>query len=275
MKSIIITIFGSYLCIIVLVYIFQRNLMYSPGQEVLTPQDTDVPEMSVINLTTQDGLAINSWYAPPQTDQKPVVLIYHGNAGTIAGRDFKARYFLDAGYGVLLVGYRGYANNPGSPSETGLYDDARTAFKHLINQDFAPERIVLYGESLGCAIAIQMAYEVHQGLMTGTPDQVAGIILEAPFTTMGDTAASHYPWLPANLLVKDKFNSIDKIPSLKSPLMIVHGSKDRTIAQSHGKLLFDKASSQKEALWPDQAGHNDLFDFGIGPKIINWMAKIL
>jgi len=276
MKSLIITALGCYLSIVVLIYIFQRNLMYAPGHDVSSPQASQVPEMSVYRLSSTDGLEITSWYAPPASNEMSVVIIYHGNAGTIASRAFKARYFLDAGYGVLLVGYRGYADNSGKPDEQGLYGDARTALEFLTREGIPSERWVFYGESLGCAIAVQMALEAERGQLSGTtgiPGIISGLILEAPFTSMPQAAAYHYPWLPARWLVKDKFRSIDKISALKTPVLIVHGEQDRTIPQSHGKKLYEQITSPKKGLWIKKAGHNDLYDFDAGLAIVEWISE--
>jgi uncharacterized protein len=272
MKTALITIIGSYLSIVVLVYIFQRSLMYAPGHDVLMPHQADVPEMTVHVLNTSDGLAITSWFAAPKSPEMPVVIIFHGNAGTLSGRAFKARYFLDEGMGVMLVGYRGYSDNPGTPDEMGLYEDARSALGFLAKQGILPDQMILYGESLGCAIAVQMAYEAQQN-NAAEQSSLSGIILESPFTSMGDAASHHYPWLPARLLVKDRYDSSSKMPSLKTPVLIIHGEKDPTIPQSQGKALFELASEPKEALWINGAGHNNLYDYNINQSMVAWIFK--
>ena len=272
MKTVLISLIGSYLGVVALVYVFQRNLMYAPGHDVVSPQAAGVPEMSVHKLSVADGLEITSWYAPPKSDNKSVVVLFQGNAGTISSRAFKARYFLDAGLGVMLVGYRGYSDNPGTPNEKGLYMDARAALMFLTEQGVSSDQWVLYGESLGCAIAVQMAFDIQHDKITGQ-NSPSALILEAPFTSMGDVAAHHYPWLPARLLVRDHYDSFEKIPSLNVALLVVHGEGDSTIPQSQGKALFNLASEPKDALWIEGAGHNNLFDYGVGPAMVEWVLK--
>jgi hypothetical protein len=272
MKLVILTAIGCYLGLVALVYVFQRDLMYVPERKMPTPQVAGVAEMTAYLLSTSDGLDLTSWYAPPRTHGMPVIVLYHGNAGTLAGRAFKARIFLDAGYGVMLVGYRGYGNNPGSPNENGLYIDSRAALEFLSQQGIARDRLILYGESLGCAVAIQTALEIQRDAEATQSPVIRGLVLEAPFTSMGDAAAVHYPWLPARLLVKDDFKSIEKIARLTMPLFVVHGGRDLTVPQSHGRALFDLANEPKQALWIDDAGHNDLYDEGLTPVLLEWMA---
>ncbi len=274
MKLVLLTAIGCYLGLVGLVYIFQRDMMYIPDRGMPTPQASGVDDMSAFKILTSDGLEITSWYAPPRNDQMPIIVLFHGNAGSLAGRAFKARIFLDAGYGVMLVGYRGYGNNPGSPHEDGLYMDGRAALDFLTQQGIGADRWMLYGESLGCAVAIQMALEYQgQADTTQSSPGVMGLVLESPFTSMGDAAAVHYPWLPARWLVKDGYKSFEKIGRLTTPLFVVHGGQDRTVPQSHGRTLFDLANEPKQALWIDAASHNDLYDHGLTPVLLEWMAS--
>jgi len=117
-----------------------------------------------------------------------------------------------------------------------------------------------------------MAFDIQHGKIIGQGSPSA-LLLEAPFTSMGEVAAYHYPWLPARLLVRDHYNSFEKIPSLSIPLLIVHGEDDPTIPQSQGKALFNLASEPKDACWIDGAGHNNLFDYGAGPAMVEWLTK--
>ncbi|MBT3558322.1 MAG: alpha/beta hydrolase [Rhodospirillales bacterium] len=272
-KTLIIGLVCGYALVVVLVYSFQRSLMYVPSREALpAPEAAGVAEMAPIQLRTSDGLVLTSWYAPPN-GQKQVVVLFHGNAGTLAGRAFKARYFLDAGYGVLLVGYRGFGENPGKPTEQGLYIDARTALRHMLDQGYHPKDIILYGESLGSGVATQMAWE-QAGTFSQNNEPFAALILEAPFTSMGAAAANHYPWLPAQYLVKDRYDSLSKIDQIGTALYIMHGAQDRTVPQSHGRILFDQASEPKESHWIEPARHVDVYDFGAWVSLSKWLKTI-
>ncbi len=258
---------GVYFGIVFIIYVFQRSLMYSPETMMGEPEAHNLPEMTNLDLTTADGLNIQSWYKAPQEDQ-PFLIFFHGNAGSIADRADKVRPYLDAGFGVILAGYRGFGGNSGNPTENGLYEDASTILRYLLDINILPGRWVIYGESLGAAVATEMAYKYS---IKNTP--VGWVILEAPFSSMGDAAAFHYPLLPARYLVRDKYSSISKIGKIKSPLLIFHGAEDRTVPQKLGKKLFEAALEPKLSLWLDNADHNNLYDFGAVPHILNFINQ--
>ena len=256
-----------YFGLVFLVYISQRSLMYNPGTTRVAPEAHNLPEMKNLELTTADGLIIQSWYAAPQEGQ-PILIFFQGNAGAIADRADKVRPYLNAGLGVILAGYRGFGGNPGSPTETGLYEDASTILGYLLDNKIQPEQWVIYGESLGAGVATEMA---HRYSLQNTP--VGLVILEAPFTSMGDAAAFHYPLLPARYLVRDKYSSISKIGKINAPLLIFHGREDETVPQKLGKELFKEAHEPKLSIWIDDAGHNNLYDFGAAPQILNFINQ--
>lgn len=268
MFQVILAALGAYALIVLSLFVFQRNLMYHTDSPQVPVAQSQVPEAEERFVDTAPGIRVRSWYLPPDGD-KPVIVFYHGNAGTIADRDFKARLWRDMGYGVWLAGYRGFGGNPGLPTEQGLYDDARAVIRALEAHGIAPARMVIYGESLGSGVATQMAHELAQ---SGTP--VRALVLEAPFTSMGDAAQARYPFVPARWLVKDRYRSIDKIASIDAPLFIVHGDRDRVIGQSHGRALFSTAQEPKKALWVDGGGHTDLFDFGVGQAVADFIAEL-
>ena len=268
-KATLLTLALGYLTVVLLLYVFQRNLMYLPGGDAGAPGDSAVPEMTVMTVRADDGVQTVSWYATAANGTGKTVVILHGNAGNIADRDFKARYFIDAGYGAMLVGYRGFGGNPGQPTESGLYADARAALSALESQGVAAGDIVLYGESMGSGIAVQMAKEMSE---SDTP--AGGVILEAPFTSMAAAAAYHYAWIPARYLVRDRFDSIAKIAAINAPVLIVHGDSDRTVPQVLGKKLFSAAAEPKDAIWLEGAGHVDIFDFDVVSPMLTWLAEL-
>lgn len=267
-KAVLLTALIGYLTVVALLYLFQRNLMYFPGGRVGEPADAGVPEMVERRIRAADGVETVSWVGPAGTSKKTVV-IFHGNAGNIADRVFKARYFLDDGYGVVLAGYRGFGGNAGQPEEQGLYADARALLQALTAEGAAAGDFVLYGESMGSGIAVHLARELAE---SGAP--VAGVILEAPFTSMAAAAAYHYAWLPARYLVRDRYDSLAKIAEIDAPLLVIHGERDRTVPQTLGKELFSAAREPKEAIWLDRAGHVDIFDYDVVSPILEWLRKI-
>ena len=255
-----------YIAVIMVMYLSQRKLMYHPNSNLDTPLSHGIPEVVPIKLVTSDDLTITSWFKASGTN-KPFLIYFHGNAGHIGDRATKVCAYLEAGYGILLVGYRGYGGNPGKPTEQGLYKDAATALDFLLRSGVAPDQWVLYGESLGTAIAIEMAARFS----TKTP--VAGVVLEAPFSSMADAAGALYPYLPTKILIKDEYDSKLKITTIKSPIMVVHGDMDKTIPQKLGIKLFDAANEPKSSLWINGAGHNNLYDFGMDQEVISFIDK--
>jgi len=272
MLQVFITAAVFYIALVVLMYVLQRNFLYYPENFTPTPAQSDVPEMEEVRFTTQDGVELFAWVAPPSLDTqpsmdtKPWVVLFHGNAGSVGARGFKARVFLDAGYGVMLAEYRGYGGNPGTPSEAGLMHDARAALAYLAGQGVSGQDLVLYGESLGTGVAVAMAAEAAE---LGHP--VAALVLEAPYTTIPDVAAAHYPFLPVRLLMKDHYDSLSRIALVNAPVFVTHGSEDWTVPQSLGRKLFGAAVQPKDALWVDGDAHNDLF----GPRVFQAILEFL
>jgi len=258
---------AAYLCIITIMYVTQRNLMYHPDKNLGRPMDSGLPEMVAVNLTNDEGQKVVSWYKSASTN-KPTLVYFHGNAGNIGDRHDKVRPFLDHGIGVMLVGYRGYGNNAGNPTEEGLYSDAALALDFLSRTGIMPDHWVLYGESLGSGIAVEMAQRI------GTVSPAAALILEAPFSSMADAGKNHYPWLPVNVLLKDRYDSISKIKSVNTPLLILHGTADKVVPIELGRKLFNTAVDPKSVHWISGAGHDDLFDHGADKMVIDFIERI-
>jgi fermentation-respiration switch protein FrsA (DUF1100 family) len=256
----------AYAGLVAVLYVAQRSLMYSPGHDLGSPGDHGLPELSQLSIRTADGLTLTSWYLAPSPGRS-VLVYFQGNAGTIGGREHKVRPFIEAGFGVMLVGYRGFGNNPGSPTEEGLYADGMGALAWLSENDMPPSRWVLYGESLGSGIATELAWRQAR---EGAP--VGALVLEAPFTSMGDAAASHYPYVPARLLVRDRFDSLAKIDAIETKLLVVHGTRDRTVPFNQGEALFTKAREPKAFHRVENAGHADLFDFRAQFEVLKFLG---
>jgi fermentation-respiration switch protein FrsA (DUF1100 family) len=242
-----------YLAVVGLLYIFQRDLMYQPDQIRRVPPSyyAMLAGVQEVTLKTSDGLNVYAWYAPAP-DGRPTVAIFHGNGGSLRSQRYRLAYFKDAGMGVFLLGYRGYAGSDGSPSEQGLYTDARAALDWLNGRGVADGRIVLYGESLGSGVATKMASE----------RDVALVVLESPYTSTVEVAAMQFPLVPVDWLMKDRYESIARIALVKEPLLVMHGDADQVIPQALGRRLFAAANEPKEGFWPTGVGHNDIFDKG-------------
>jgi fermentation-respiration switch protein FrsA (DUF1100 family) len=266
-------VLGIYLALVIGLYFFQRQIIYNPSESMPSPMEAGVPEMQELKVTSLDGNLLKFWYRPSYNNQ-PTIIFFHGNAGNLSDRSFKIKPYLDEGFGVLLVAYRGYGKNLGNPSEIGLYYDARAQLNYLKNLGVYPKDWILYGESLGTGVAVHMAFEMATNNKGGEIlDPAAGLVLEAPFSSMPEIAQDHYPFIPARFMIWDQFNSISKISQIDIPVFIVHGQEDKVISFEHGKKLFQSANQPKQAKWIPLAGHNNLYDFGMAELVIDFIGK--
>ena len=243
-------------------FLGQRRLLYLPDR---TPPDLALARlhgMAPAELATDDGLSLLAWYAPARGPGKATLVYFHGNAGHIGHRAGKVRPYLDAGHGVLLVSWRGYGGNDGSPTEDGLYRDGRAAFAFLDGLGVAPETTVAYGESLGSGVAVQMARE----------RRVGGVVLESPYTSIASLAAHHYWYLPAVWLVRDRFDSLSKIGGIDAPLLVLHGERDRVVPVGFGRALFAAAREPKTWRGLAQAGH-DLYGPDAAEAVLAFLSE--
>jgi hypothetical protein len=243
-------------------YVFQRHLLYFP--DVRRPEFLDLAVLGVreITLKTGDGLSLLSWYLPPR-DRHPVIAYFHGNGGHIGYRAERLRWFARNGYGVLMAEYRGYGGNPGTPSESGLVADGAAALDFLDGEGIAPNRFVIYGESLGSGVAVLLAAQ----------REVASLILEAPFTSVAEVAQYHYSFIPASALLRDRFDSRAKIGNVRAPILVLHGERDRVVPLRYGRALFDAAPDPKELWLSREAGHEDLVRHGALEAVLDFLRR--
>jgi hypothetical protein len=252
----------GYAFLVVMVYFGQRYLQYAPDRGYPgKPADNDAGNMQELRVRTEDGLGLLAWFAPPRNKDGKVIILYHGNAGHIGHRAAKMQQFIRRGYGVYLCEYRGYGGNRGSISEDGLYKDARSALKWLEANGYPPSQWIFYGESLGSGPAVQMAVEFQPKIL----------ILESAFSSALDVAREVYPWLPVTYLMKDKFDNLSKIKSIRSSLMMIHGDEDPVIPPQLAQKLYDAANHPKELVMIDGGHHNDLYEHFAGSIILEWL----
>ena len=243
-------------------FVFQRSLMYAP--DISRPNPSD--RADVVTVDTADNISITSSFISAPVKARKTLVFFHGNAGNHGYRAYKAVPYVGAGYDVLLAEYRGYGGNAGHPSEQGLYSDARAQIKFIIEKKgVLEEQIILYGESIGSGVAVQMATEY--------PD-VHALILETPFSSMVELASAKYSFAPVGLLLKDRYMSIDKISSLGMPVFIGHGKLDQTVPYSSAQKLYERARGNKNFVSYDLGGHNNLYDFGFADHVLDFLSGI-
>ncbi|KGP64222.1 hypothetical protein EP47_03995 [Legionella norrlandica] len=245
-KQIVLMSFTILGFVILLMYIFQRQLIYFPNRHTPKLEHFDATDMHVVSLHTKDNLPIKSWYKSA-VKHRPTILYLHGNAGHIGYRMPLARQFIDAGLGVFLLEYRGYGGNPGKPTEKGLYEDGRAAIQFLAQNGISSRYLILYGESIGTGVATKLA----------TEHPVCAVILQSPFTSLTNLAHYHYPL--SFLKPWDQYNSLERIKKINAPLLVLHGKLDQIIPYQEGLTIFKEANAPKKMISFDNKEHNDLW----------------
>ena len=254
---------AAWLVLVGVMYAGQRSMMYFPDPSEPHPHDHGLPQMESIRIAVDEKVEILAWWHAPADEAHPVLVYFHGNAGHIGERDYKVRDMVEAGYGVLLATYRYNAGAGGKGSERALLADARRAIEFVKKHSIAEQRIVLYGESLGSGVAVAMA----------TEHDVAGLVLESPYSSIADVAHSRYWFALAKWLLRDRFDSVARIGKVRAPILLLHGHADRTIPIRFAEKLYDAAPEPKEAHFYPDGGHVDLFDYGADRLVMDFMDR--
>lgn len=256
-----IVILAVYLGLIALMYVLQRRFIYIPDKRV--PDISRAPWAELIEIKTADGLILKSWWCPPKDTSKPVIAFFHGNADNIETRIPKAEVFIEKGYGILLPEYRGYGGNPGSPTEEGLYHDARAHLDWLLKEkSIKPENLILYGESLGSGVAVHIATEYD----------AKALILDVPYYSVLDMCRFRAPFIPfMEKLARDHYRSDLKIGTLNLPVFVGVGERDMVTPHRFGTKLFEAANEPKKYMKYPKAGHLGIYDKGFGEDVIGFI----
>ncbi len=254
---------GLYLSMAVALYALQTPMIYLNGAPHRHPDEVGLPQVREETIRTSDGESLVAWWSPPK-DRRLVVLDLQGQGGGPSWRADRIRHFIDAGYGILTVAYRGFAGSTGEPSEHGLTTDALAAYRWLLDKGYAGARIVVFGESLGSGVAVQLAARV----------EAAAVVLDSPFTSLVEVAQARFPLFPARWIMRDRFDSLARIGELKAPLLVVHGDRDAAVPYALGKRLYEAAGGNKRMVTLAGGGHTAPFDEGPWAAISAFLDEV-
>ena len=250
LKWLLIIVVVGYGGLLLLVYLGQRALQYFPDRARTPPAAAGLPEAEEVVLDSSGGERVIVWHIPPR-GEKPVVLYFHGNGGSLRWRVDRFRALAADGTGLIALSYRGYGGSSGRPTEKGLIDDALAAYAFAAAR-YPASRLALWGESLGTGVAVALAAQ----------KPVGRIVLESPFTSIADIAAQIYWFFPVRLLIKDSFRSDLLIGTVTAPFLILHGDKDFIVPITLGDQLYKLITAPKRFVRFPGAGHNELAAYG-------------
>ena len=248
----------------ILLFVFQRRILFNKSGYPGLPKDYKLDNTQEIFITTEDNIELLSWYH--LGDEKlPLLVYFHGNSFNIGDRAYRIQKYINHNWNILIVSWRGFGGNKGNPTEKNLYVDGDSVINWINkNTSFSNDKIVVYGESLGSGVAVEL----------GRRYKFLSVVLEAPFTSIEDIAKKRYLIFPTRILVKDKFDNYSKIDQLKCPLLIISGKKDEIVPHAHSIKLFNKAKVNKKSVFIDEAIHNNLYDFDIEKDVIEFNLKL-
>jgi len=247
---------ACYLSFIAIYYVEQRDYLFFTSRIRISPQALDLQNVAEMELPTPDGQRLIAWYAPPASGE-PTLFYLHGNAGALVHRASRVRLYRAQGYGVFMLAYRGYSGSTGRPTEANIVADALMAYDALDGFTPRDSKIIVYGESLGTGVAVQVAAKRR-------PD---GMVLESPFSSAADVAAHLYPFLPVYWLLKDRFESISYIGDVKAPLLVLQGGRDTIVPPKLGRKLLAAAPGPKLTYLIEDATHYTLYEHGAFERV--------
>jgi fermentation-respiration switch protein FrsA (DUF1100 family) len=251
LKWLLIVVSVAYACGLAVLFLVQRSFLFPvPTLARTSPQQAGFPEAEEHVLATADGEKVIVWHVPARPGH-PVILYFHGNGDFLAGFFGRFRDLIADGTGVVALSYRGYAGSSGRPSERGLLQDAAAVYAFTTAR-YGADKIVLWGFSLGTGVAVALAVE----------QRIGKLILEAPYTSTVDVAASIFWFMPLRLLMRDQFRSDERIARVKMPLLIMQGANDPAIPIVLGERLFALANEPKQFVRFPGGGHENLGNFG-------------
>jgi len=242
----------------------QRYLMYVPNPTRVSPAAAGLAGVEEQVLAAPDGARLVAWRAQAAPG-KPTILYLHGNAGNLAGRADRFQRYQRRGFGLMMLSWRSYGGSTGRPTESNNIADAILAFDVLVASGVKPEELVVYGESLGSGVAIQLAGK----------RPVGAVVLDAPYTSIVDVAVLSYPYLPVRPLLLDRYESDRHIGKVNAPVLILHGERDSVIPVRMGRALYELVQGEKKLVLFPEGGHVDLDSYGAVDVVTRWITETL
>lgn len=261
MLKILYTFIAIYLALLVMLFLFQRRMIYFPTT-LSDHQLAGTSPFELIEVPGTDGLVIKSWRFMGDPTKKTFIF-FHGNAGNAADRMPMMRVLVEAGHSVVLAEYRGYGNNPGKPTEKDIISDGEKLVEHITSEGISEQDIIIMGRSLGTGAATQLSVKYD----------IAALILISPFSSLADVASEIYPYFPVSLLMRDRFNSAEAISKTNTPIIMFHGELDATVPIKFGRKLFETAPEPKQFIPVPLYGHNDLNMDQINREVLKIITK--
>jgi fermentation-respiration switch protein FrsA (DUF1100 family) len=223
--------------------------MYHPDENNYSGDNLKV-NIEKVSIQSSDNINLLGWFHAKNLKSYKTIIYFHGNAGKLENRIHKLNHFKDMNVNFLIIAWRGFSGNEGKPSEEGLYEDGNSSIRWLKNLGLTEKDIIIYGESLGTGIATEIAQNKN----------FAGLILETPFTSMIDAAKNFYPYIPVDLILKDKYKNNVKIKNINVPLLVMHGEEDQIVPFWMGKKIYEIANKPKYSYFTKYDDHMMEFD---------------
>jgi len=259
-SSIFLLILLIYILIVSYMYFNQRKLLYLPSENNYLDDPIEFKYKEVF-IEVEENLRLKSWLIEDDLESKKTIVFFHGNAGNLSNRTYKLNELNKLNINVLIIAWRSFSCNDGEPTEKNLYNDAKKTIEWLNSKGVDNKDIILYGESLGTGVAVELAQSSN----------FKGVILESPFTSMTKAAKNIYPWLPVKYLLKDKYDSENKIQNIKTPILIMHGKRDSIVPFHMGEKLFKLANEPKYSYFTDDDDHMMKFN----EELLKSLSKFL
>ena len=263
MLNLLLSLLGIFALFCIVARLLHRYFVYVPDPKRVVPKDAGLTGVEEVVFKAADGTRLIAWYRPAQPG-KPTLLYFQGNNGNVADRAGKIKAIGADGCGVFMPNYRRYGGSGGRPTEKRIAADAVSAYDYLRGLGVAPHDIVLYGESLGTAVATRLSLQ----------REAQGLVLEAPFTSVVDVGLLMWPLLPLQYIMVDQFRTIDRIGQVSIPLFIIHGGRDAVIPLDQARRVLHAANEPKTLSLVPRAGHNDLFEQGAWARVRDFLASL-